>query len=643
MFTDIVSYSGMMQKNEALTLELLEEHRLILRPIFLKYGGREIETIGDAFFVEFDSAVQAANCALEIQKTLRARNAGVLLEKQIRLRIGLHVGDVVHVGSHVHGDKVNIAARIQPLVEPEGICISEDMARQIQNQIELPVVKLGKGELKNIQVPMDVYRVVMPWEKPSSEFSERLRFKLRQKRGQQAVLVVKALCIFTLFILEGLYIWQQMGEKRRDVTMESNLGTGLKPAPTQEVISLDKHRVAVLPFTNISHNPEDKYFADGMTEEMISHLSKIRDLRVIARTSVMAYKGTNKRIDEIGRELKVGTILEGSVRKAENQVRITAQLSDVESQVHHWSEDYDREMKGVFTIQSDIAKRVAEALKATLMAGEKKQIEKKGTENLEAYNLYLKGLYQMNKMTKEGLEKALEYFQQAIEKDPTYARAYAGIAFSYNWLGFLGYLSPKEAYPRSEAWVKKALEMDDTLAEAHTLLGALRTDYYWDWSGAESAFKQAIQLNPNYATAHDRYGYYYLSLMGRHDEAIAEMKRAQELDPVSLLVSSDLGWAFFWAQQYDQAIEQQRKTLEMDPNFYDSYWCLGFTYGFKGMYEEAIGAFQRMVDLTGGYSGVVADLGWAYAASGRRDKALKVLDELKERSKQEYVHPDLFA
>jgi TolB-like protein/Tfp pilus assembly protein PilF len=404
---------------------------------------------------------------------------------------------------------------------------------------------------------------------------------------------------------------------------------------------LNKPRIAVLPFVNMSGDPENEYFSDGMTEELISQLSKISRLEVIARTSVMKYKGKDKDIAEIGQALWVGTVLEGSVRKAADKLRITVQLINVQNQTHLWSKDYDRELKDVFEIQSDIAQRVMEALKVQLLAGEKRQIEKKGTANLEVYNLYLKGHYHLSKLTKEGVEKSIEYFEQAIEKDPSYARVYAGLAGSYGVAGYFGYSPTKEAFLRKKALVKKALELDDTIAEAHTSLGdSLMND--WDWSDAEREFKRGIELNPSNAGAH--FGYlWYLLAKGRFAEAIVEAKQAQELDPLSLNISAGVGWAFCFARQYDQAIEQFQKTVEMDPNFWMSYSGLGEAYINKGMYEEAVKVRLKMRDLLGNSPEGLAELGYAYAMSGRKDEARKVLEELKERSKQEYIMPIYFA
>ncbi|MCI0528067.1 MAG: tetratricopeptide repeat protein [Nitrospira sp.] len=581
-----------------------------------------------------------------MQKTLYERNASEPPERKIYIRIGLHVGDVVHMGVNVHGDKVNIAARIEPYATPGGICISQQVYDQIHNQIRTR--KLGKVRLKNIRKRMVLYKIVLPWQKEPSVWSERITFAFRQKGVQQVVLVVETLVVVAVLSLAGLYVWEWAEEKKMATQVENKTEISPKQSerstsvsiPVQEALSLNKNRIAVLPFVNMSADAENEYFVDGMTEEMISQLSKISSFRVIARTSIMKYKvepgSPRKDIAEIGRELKVGTILEGSVRKSADRVRITTQLIDVETQEHLWSQDYDHELKDVFAIQSDVAQKVAEALKVQLLAGEKQQIEKQGTENLEAYNLYLKGRhFWNNKRTEEGLKKAIAYFEQAIEKDPNYALAYAGLADSYHILAAWGYLPTKEAYPRAKAAVERALELDDMFAETHNSLALIKLSYDWDWLGAEREFKRAFSLNPSYATAHHWYGNYLLA-MGRLDEAIAEAKQAQELDPFSLIINSHLGWTYYHARQYDQSIEQLRETLQIDSNFF-IHWLLGDAYVQKGMYEEAIVELQKAVDLTKGYPLPVADLGYAYAVSGKRDEALKMLDALKERSNQEYV------
>lgn len=446
-----------------------------------------------------------------------------------------------------------------------------------------------------------------------------------------------ALAGFFIFLLAvGIYLFRDFGLQNKELEF---------PIPQSGIRtsqSLDRYRIAVLPFINISDDPENDYFADGVTEEMISTLSKITGLRVIARTSIMKYKGAPKSITEIGRELKVHVILEGSVRKVGNKVRVTAQLVDVQSQVHLWSQDYNRELKDVFAIQSDIAQKVAEELQMQLVTEEKLDIERKATENVEAYSLYLKGRYYLNKRTVEGLKKGIEHFKQAIERDPGYALAYAGLADAYNLLESYGALPPKEAYPKAKAAAEKALDLDDALAEPYTSLAFVKQRFDWDWSGAEDAFKYALALNTNYATAHHWYALYLIQ-RGRTEESLTEIKRAQELDPLSLIINTDVGRVFYYARWYDQAIEQHQKTLEIDSNFVRAYLDLGQVYRQKALYEEAIAAFQKALKPAGNSTVLLALLGHAYGVSGRNDKAQKVLDELKQRSDQGYIPPGYFA
>jgi TolB-like protein/class 3 adenylate cyclase len=494
MFTDIAGYSALTQQNEARTLELLQEHRQLLRPLFPRYGGREVETAGDSFFVEFASTLDAAHCAVALQQLLFARNAKEPSERQIWMRIGLHVGDVVQMGENVHGDGVNIAARILPLAAPGGICLSEDVARQIQNKLDLPLLKLGRGELKHIHLAMDVYRIVLPWEKKRLAFIERWAFAPQRKRTRRVLSGAGALVLVVLFIWVGLSRWQRVAEQHRDAGMGGTAGTTQSAATSAspEPLVLDKRRIVVLPFVNLSADAENEYFSDGMTEELISRLSKIRGLEVIARTSAMKYKGVAKDVAEIGRELQIGTVLEGSVRKAEHQVRVTVQLINVHNQMHLWSQDYDRELTGVFAIQSDIAQRVTAALQGQLLTAEQQQLAKQGTENLEAYNLDLKGHYYFNKQTKAGLQKATEYFEQAIAQDPAYAQAYAELARTYAFLGWWGYSPPKEVLPKARALAEKAVAMDTQLGDAYLAL-ALVILHDWDWGGRRTTFSAPLR------------------------------------------------------------------------------------------------------------------------------------------------------
>jgi len=401
--------------------------------------------------------------------------------------------------------------------------------------------------------------------------------------------------------------------------------------------------IAVLPFTNLSADPEQEYFCDGMAEEIINALTHIEGLRVVARTSAFAFKNKHEDIRDIGRKLNVETLLEGSVRKAGSRLRITAQLVNVTDGYHLWSERYDREMEDVFAIQDEISLAIVDRLKVNLLGEEKAALVKRYTDNLEAYNLYLKGRYFWNRRSEGGLQRGIEFFQQAIEKDPSYALPYTGIADCYNILGWYGYISPKKAFPKAKEAAEKSLKMDDTLAEAHTSLAAVREFYDWDWLAAEREYKRAIDCNASYASIHHRYAE-YLSYMGRHEESIAEIKRAQELDPLSLVINAVVGEVYYYARQYDQAIEASQRTIEMDPSFVVAHFFLAFAYAQKAMYDEAIAEARKAIELSGeGIPVFVALLGTIYSYSGKRDQAEKVLHQLRELSKQRYVSPFYIA
>ena len=418
-------------------------------------------------------------------------------------------------------------------------------------------------------------------------------------------------------------------------------GEAAPPAPRRRERRAAPGRVkalAVLPLANLSRDTEQDYFADGMTEALITDLAQIRALRVISRTSAMRYKGTDKTLPQIGRELNVDAVVEGSVRRVGDRVRITAQLIHAATDQHLWAKSYERDLRDVLALQSELAQAIADEIQIKLTPQEKVRLARAGPVNPEAHEAYLKGRHHWNMMTEEGLRKGIEHFEQAIAIDPHYAPAYAGVADCYVYLAgpLLLSAAPRECIPKAKAAARKALELDETPAEAHVSLGRIKWYYDWDWAGAEREFLRPIELNANSPMAHLAYSG-FLGCLGRYDESIREGKRALELDPLWLLGNSTMGLAFYSAGQYDQAIEQYRKTLELRSDFFYAHYLLAHAYSSKGMHEEAIAEAREAVALSENAPLPKAFLGYTYAVTGRRSEALKILDEMNELLKQRYV------
>ena len=401
-------------------------------------------------------------------------------------------------------------------------------------------------------------------------------------------------------------------------------------------VSTTKKSIAVLPFVNMSPEKDQDYFCDGITEEIINALSHIENFKVIARTSAFAFRGKQVDIREIGRMLDVEALLEGSIRKAGSQLRITAQLIKVTDGSHIWSERYDREMKDVFTIQDEISLAIAENLKVKLLGERKLIITKRHSQNLEAYNLYLRGTYCYQMLTEEGLKKASEYFEQALQIDPDFALALVGLGY-VNWLSTVwGKVPPDEAYPKANEYANQALKIDTSLAEAYSVLGNVNTFYYWNWKEAERNFKNALQINPNSSMAHINYSA-LLTFNKRHEEAISEAKRAQELDPLSGYINTRAGEAYAYAGQYDKAIEEYQAALTIHPNYYLAHAQLGNAYRTKGMFKETIAEKEKAVDLSNGNPFLIASLVCEYYQNGNIEESEKLFGSLRKRSETEYV------
>jgi serine/threonine protein kinase/Tfp pilus assembly protein PilF len=426
-------------------------------------------------------------------------------------------------------------------------------------------------------------------------------------------------------VSEMLTDLKSLGEQPRDETSR-------KQSPIEKM----QPSIAVLPFANLSADPENEYFSDGMSEEITNALTKVNGLHVVARTSAFAFKGKNEDIREIGRKLHVEHVLEGSVRKAGNRLRITAQLIKIADGYHLWSERFDREMEDIFAIQDEISLSIVDKLKVTLLEDEKGALAKRPTENLEAYNLFLQGRYLTSKLSRESLRNAIERFQEAISLSPEYAQAYAQMALVYYLLGWTDYLPPKDVYPKSRAFALKAIEIDPTTADAHVVLATVKQSYDWDWEGAESAFKRAIELNPNNVQARSRYGYHLLCL-GRMNESLAETTSVYSLDP--LYDSTMLGIVLLRMGRLAEARAQFQKSIESEPERAHALWMLGHVDVLEGRYEEGLSEIRRALSLSGNNAMILAGFGWSNAVAGKRNEAMRVLEELRERSRTEYIRP----
>jgi eukaryotic-like serine/threonine-protein kinase len=394
--------------------------------------------------------------------------------------------------------------------------------------------------------------------------------------------------------------------------------------------------IAVLPFRDMSPARDQDYFCEGIAEELINGLAQIDGLRVAARTSAFQFKGKDLDVRRIGKELGVESVLEGSVRKAGERLRVTAQLVTVSGGYHLWSEKYDRDIEDIFAIQDEISLAIVEKLRGKLLKEEKSKLVRRYTDDEEAYSLYLKGRYFWNRRHEGGIQKALELFEQAVERDPLHAPAYVGIADCFNSASHLALTDPRIGYRKAKDAVAKALEIDDDLAEAHASLGWIKTFHDWDWPGAEAAFLRAIELNPRHANAHYFYGL-YLGAAARYDQAVAETTRVLEIDPIDLVYNSAHGLALYWGRRFDESIAHLRKTLDMDPSFYLAHLFLGFALTGKAMWEDAVGAFSRAGALSPGSPLTTGYVGYALAASGRRDEALRALARLDEMSREKFV------
>jgi adenylate cyclase len=559
MLTDMAGYTAAAQADEKATLALRREQEAIIRPLLSEHQGRRVKSTGDGMLVEFESALKATECAVGIQRRLHERNGRKGITPII-LRIGIHLGDVEQEGSDIFGDAVNIASRIEPVAEPGGVCLSGAVYEQVRNKVPDKFEKLPARELKGLQLPMDLYRVALPWT-------------ARELRPE-------------------------------------------RPDPT---------RLAVLPFVNISPDPNDEFFADGLTEEMIARLSRLPGLEVIARTSVMSFKHKEKSATQIGKELGAGTLLEGSVRKAGNRIRVTVQLINSDTEGHLWSENYDRDLEDIFAVQSEIAENVAHSLQIRLLEEDRRKMEKGTPRKLEAYTLLLKGKFHLHRWNKPSLSKAIRYFEGAVGQDPKYAAAYAGLAEAHALLGFYGFVKPTESYATAERYAREALALNESLPEAHLALARALLNRH-DYAAVDREIDRALELNPNLVEAYTARAW-QLARREQWDEALLSIERALELDPLDAWARGEAGTCYLYARQYDTAIRHLEDSVEWDPK--NSFYLnnLGLAHVQKGMFEQGLDEMRRAAGASG-KGAANQDLAYAYSKAGKPEETRRLLVEV---------------
>jgi adenylate cyclase len=624
LFIDIVGYSKLLINEQSAQIQKLND--IVRGTEQFRVAEAEGKLLrlptGDGGALVFRNSPEASVlCALEISKALKNH-------PELRVRMGIHSGPVNEVTdlneqANIAGAGINIAQRVMDCGDTGHILLSKRLADDLGNygRWQPYLHDLGEYEVKH-GVRMHIFNL---WGESFGNAALPAKLSVRQTLAQSKYryFLTRGIGLFVaaLLIASAIFIFRS----HQTVT---DIQHSAAVAP-------EEHSIAVLPFVNMSADKNDEYLSDGVSEELITALSKITGLRVKARTSSFAFKGKNEDIQKIGEILHVSHLLEGSVARAGNKLRITAQLIQAADGNHLWSDTYDREMQDIFAVRSEVAQQVADTLKIRLLGEDKKRLDKKPTENLEAYNLYRQGRYYTQKNVEDAFKRALDFYQQAIEKDPRFALAYAGMADTYVLAADLS-IPPREAFSKAKEAALKAIELDDSLAEAHASLGFVHHHYDWDWVAAEKEFQRALALNPQSAQTHILY-MQYLGAMGRLDEAVVQARQALEIDPVSIVARWCLGWAFLGAGRSDDAIPQFSKAVELNPNDAWARTWLGRAYLCKGMAQRGIEEMETAHRGEPNDPIVVGFLGYSYAVTGRRADALKSLETLDEMEKKHYV------
>jgi len=581
MFTDIEGYSAIMQQNEQQAITLKNRHRQILQEQHKLCHGSIVQYYGDGTLSIFQSAVEAVECALAMQQAFRQ-------QPMVPVRIGLHMGDVIFDDEQLFGDGVNLASRIESLGVPGSVLMSDRVHEEIINHPEFKTYSVGAYHLKNIARKIEVF--ALDHEGLVKPAPDTLKGKTDEKKKPR-----------------------------------------LRTFPKSPSKS-----IAVLPFVNMSNDPEQQYFSDGVAEEIINSLSNLKDLKVAGRTSSFQFNGRNVDLREVGEKLGVSTVLEGSVRKQGNRLRITIQLIKAEDGFHLWSEKYDRSMDDIFAIQDEIAKAITEKMKVTLMEKSRNKIKKPTTQNTEAYELYLKGRFYVNRRG-ASIITGISYLQQAIELDPDFALAHTGYADANLMAGLYGLLPPKEVMYKAKESAETALKLDPTLCEPYCSLGTYYC-YEWNRAAAEKNFLKSIELNPRYAQAHLWYGLNYLTWMkGDFAKAEEHGRIAIKLEPLSAICYGIYAQIQHAAGKFEEALVTCKTGLELDAGSFLCRLYEGYSHLFLQHYEEALQIFDQLMQHTNKHNFTHGALVMTHCKMGNFEKARILLDELKERAKTEYI------
>ncbi|GAB5410589.1 MAG: adenylate/guanylate cyclase domain-containing protein [Balneolaceae bacterium] len=567
MFADMVGYTRLMQEDEQKAKDLRDRQREVIDSCILKHRGQVMQYYGDGTLSMFGSALDAVNCAQEIQILLSE-------EPRVPLRIGIHIGDVVYDDEGIYGDAVNIAARVQSLGTPGSVMISGKVFDEVKNHPGIKVKAFGEHDLKNVFNPVGIFA---------------------------------------------------LGNKGLQIPTQSHI---------QEITGSNQNSIAVLPFANFSADSENEYFSDGITEEIINSLVKVKGLQVSSRTSVFAFKETQKDIRAIAKELNVATVLEGSVRQAGNRVRVTAQLIKAEDGFHIWSETFDGEMKDIFGVQDEISQKIANKLEANFTLDTDRKLYEASTDSVVAYNHYLQGLYYWNKRTPEAVKKAIELYEKAIKKCNTYTNAFSGLANAYTFLGTIGHMDGKKAFENAEKYALQAIDLNNSRADSYTALGYVNLLFHWDFDSADSNFRKAITLEPENEEARIAFAFYN-RIIGRFDKMLLQAKAAVKIAPLSLPALCDLARAETLLGNFDEAIKLYSKVVDLDPNFRAAYEGMALVYIEKKDFKNAKKQVNKYIKLIKGDNIGGTQMGYLAAMMGDVVEAKKNLKLIEKRQKEQ--------